>query len=341
MIHKDHFTFYVNGQNRVSTMPFPINVVNDLEVLNPEELIVRIKLFTDSEKIQPSYLLFVMAPTTLFDLHMKDADAETQKQEETLFLDTVPFEVTASRTYTVMGKKYLVATNKTLCTSIKEGFEKVGSKLSSVVPTTMITGLAFGELNADIGKQLAKRWDELKHISLLEITPEQTPMISGFVPDKGSHSRLPLLLGIFVSLVGILGILMVTQNRAPSPTTSASTPVAPPTVIVAATATPAPVASDSAELQQKIQSVKIIADASQVDLQNRLTQVLTDLGITNIQTETSVVKNPRPLLVFSSSINASIKEEFIVKTRDLLGEISIQEADTNPYQLIITLGASQ
>lgn len=229
-LQNDKFGFYTPLLGKVIEFRFVPEIVQDLEVVNPDLLSSLIQLFVESNKIPKGELVIVISDSACIvkDIIMPQA-APGVKQEDITeqvqkIIDSVPFEEVSSKTFPQQSGTKIWATNKALFSSIAGAFEKLGFKINSVLPGLVFAGDISAKPALDIagGAYILRSVDSVRAHNLFNQKAETPVFIEekkevekpeGIVtdadieeepPKKKSNKRLFAMIGIFVVLIIIL-----------------------------------------------------------------------------------------------------------------------------------------
>jgi len=141
---------------------------------------------------------------------------EDLKEEVDKFLDTVPFESALSKEYTIEKDVKVIAANYDVYRELKLGFEKCFFSIDWVIPYQMLgqDQALIRNLTTENASQLLKRTDHLKQFNMIPVERNKTvtqniPNKKGATQSKKPNVRLYAMLGIFIVLFAILGIMLL------------------------------------------------------------------------------------------------------------------------------------
>src|SRR3989344_7396035 len=98
-LDKNRFDFHGGAVAGTATCVFPAEVVFDMDVKHRPAFRSHIKSFLSVNKISPSKILVILSPSLCFEnLHSPQAQLEGNTTIKN-FIETVPFEQVAYRTY--------------------------------------------------------------------------------------------------------------------------------------------------------------------------------------------------------------------------------------------------
>lgn len=187
---------------------FTPDVFSNLEIINKVKLESLIRAFIKQNNL--SYLTFILIMTSdiLFEKDWIIPQTEAQKKEEADFIDNIPFENTVTHSWVKDNKKKLVVTNQDFIYFPKEVFEKDNGRLIAAFPYSLFGANVRNESVKEIWKNL----NTLKHDNLIEINDSQPTLKSVDTNKPKSEKKsslVPLLIIIFVVLIGLLLFLML------------------------------------------------------------------------------------------------------------------------------------
>lgn len=193
---------------------YPTDVVSDLEILNEESFIDQIGRLVQDNKISPTQLIIVLAPSLLFGkkfpLPTQDG-GEMEKIQK--FIDTVPFESVSYTKYTMTDGIQVIAANVNFFEAIKQAFEKQGFIARYVFPANILEEDMSEGINVDSAKHIVGNIEKIKQYNLLG-QPQITQPIEKKEPAPIGKSKnsLYVLGGVFVVLFIILVAMIILQK---------------------------------------------------------------------------------------------------------------------------------
>ncbi|KKP37477.1 MAG: hypothetical protein UR23_C0003G0012 [Candidatus Roizmanbacteria bacterium GW2011_GWA2_32_13] len=186
---------------------FPTDAFTNLEIINKVKLESLIRSFINQNNLSYLSFLIIITPDILFEKDWLLPQTEVQKKEETDFIDSIPFENTVTHFWIKNNKKKLIATNQDFIFFLKEVFEKDNGHLIGAFPYSLFDA----NVRNESVKEIWKKMNLLKQHNLMEINSNQLTIKSSVDNKQGSdknRSSLPLLIGVFVILITILGFLL-------------------------------------------------------------------------------------------------------------------------------------
>lgn len=209
-IDRAGIAFFVDGQDEVLRFLFPEGSVRDLEVLTPDILVRELTSFLDKQKVAPARLLAVLSPTLLFQRDIEDTREVSLEIATQAFLEAIPFENVASRTYEKEGRVRLIATNRNFYEPLILTFTKRGFVFEGIVPSTFIEEPLLVErgLESDTALSLLKRYDTLKQYSLMNVAKPADEGSSHTTSQGTKKKRAFLIAFAIISFLLLLFILL-------------------------------------------------------------------------------------------------------------------------------------
>jgi len=187
---------------------FTPDCFNNLEIVDRSKLENLIRNFIKSNKL--FYLSFILIITSdvLFEKDWILPQTEIQKKEESDFIDSIPFENILTHSWIKDNKKRLIATNQDYIFSIRDIFEQENGHLIGVFPYSM-----FGaNIRNQSVKDILKNISNLKQDNLYDESKElpSPKSIEEIEKNKNTDkSLIPVLILIFITLIGLLIFLMI------------------------------------------------------------------------------------------------------------------------------------
>ncbi len=187
---------------------FTPDTVSNLEIIDKLKLENLVHSFISQNNLGGISLILIIASDILFEKDWTLPLTDAQVKEEADFIDNVPFENIVTHTWTKDGKKKLVAVNQDMISVLKVSFEKDEGRIVAVFPYSLFGANIRNESVREIWKKL----NALKQDNLMEINTNQPVLKSvGSVQPKSEKKSflLPILIVVFVILIGVLGFLLL------------------------------------------------------------------------------------------------------------------------------------
>jgi hypothetical protein len=196
------------------SVPFPENVVSNLEVVDHDALYALIKTWTSAHPIQDGEIVWVFGPDLFFEHIMQDTERAEWDTVVVRFLDLLPFEEVESRVYTTTKGTKVVAINKDLYEALVRGFALQGYTTRAEIAASELGPLSQAPtLTKDVYSYVMKNLDTL---SKNRLTGDSAPVDHVSLPTDQpakKKSTLPLLIGVFALLLGVLGFMILRMNK--------------------------------------------------------------------------------------------------------------------------------
>lgn len=357
-IKRNGFSLVTARSRGAIVFPFVEGVVRDFDVVKPDKFEVQLTSFFAVNKIPPLAVAILLPDDVVFQKEIvapgagkekttppqSDSSVEV-KDQEAQFLDTIPFEDIASRSYQAGGIIRIIATNRGMFDHIRNVFEQNKSTIEAIVPLTVLFGAQSAQfsLNTENIKQLTQKLEVLKQQSLPLQKKEDTQKTEEITPytltlTKGVNiKRLVILVSIFILLLAIMGYMIY----ASSPTLT-SARVVPHAIkrsntsqinVTSPSLSPAPSVS-SQTLQSSPSAALIARTRIRIITSSQSDQKVTDLekslqasGFTIINVTTQTGSVSKPTIIFSQSLTVSIRNILLHSIQPVIPELVTQETN--------------
>ena len=214
-LDKNRFDFHGGAVAGTATCVFPAEVVFDMEVKHRPAFRSHIQSFLSVNKISPSKILVILSPPLCFEkLHTPQVQLDANIADKN-FIETVPFEQVAIRTYKTQKGLLTICTNATLIEALKTELSSFGHFILAVVPATML-GIQHNQTGLDVKTAQTLSENALSSVAL-DITTEAAKMETPVrkktpLESIAANRRLIILLSVFLVLIIIL--ILVLKNAA-------------------------------------------------------------------------------------------------------------------------------
>lgn len=191
------------------SLDFSPGTMANLEVADRAGFSDQVKNWLAGYKIVPASLILVLADAVYFASELAGENTGKTDEEARLYAETVPFEDTLVKCYTVNKKTVVVVTNKELIESFQKILDGSGIALISVIPELILGPFGTNHwLDAPMGKYVKAHEDSLLGESMVEF--EKTKAAVENSPKKvAGVNRLWIFLGIFVLLIVVLVFMIL------------------------------------------------------------------------------------------------------------------------------------
>ena len=187
---------------------FTPDIVNNLEIVDKLKLENLLHNFISQNNFGSISFILIMTSDILFEKDWTIPQTEVQKKEESDFIDSIPFENIITHSWIKDNKKKLIAANQDFIYFIKDVFEKYNGRSVAAFPYSLFGANVRNESVKEIWKNL----NTLKQDNLIDVNSSPLPVKSNNTELQKSGKKstmLPLLIGVFVVLIGVLGFLML------------------------------------------------------------------------------------------------------------------------------------
>lgn len=217
-VDRYYFDVYSELLGTVVRFPFSPEVVSDYDIVNKDGFLAQLKLFLKQNTLQPLALIIVVSGEVIFSKQLSIADPTKRTETIQAFLDSVPFELVGSITIPAGNVVQVWATSKDMYETIQRGFETSGFSVEGVVPAVMIKDANFTNgLSADMARLILGMVESLRQFNFLTLpTPSQQEarnQEAGNPQEPNKNTRLYLMIGVFVVLLAVLGIVLFLTSR--------------------------------------------------------------------------------------------------------------------------------
>lgn len=366
-LQRDKFQIYSPYLPNILEFRFVSELIRDFDLISYDLLENLLKVFIANNKISTSGLVIVIAENASFikDFVLPQTSANNSLQQSqtpppTLedlqnqaneYLEHVPFEEIASKTFPLASGVRAFATNQEIYEGMKTILEKQGFIIQGVFP-----GFAFGQ---DISNKpyldgpsiglILQKLPTLREYNLLKETPvlsettlpeekeEKDEAVStGPMQDGEKNKKMILAVGIsaivliFIITGGILYYQFANPPYKPPPTPVAQQPTVAPPQVSQVVPSIAPVS----ELTVQITS------ASQSAVQaGTVKTAFTKYGFKTVTTQNQdTLGTGQGLLIFSSRVDSQTKTSITEDVKNILGDVLIQEKADASFDIVVILG---
>jgi len=206
-VDKLGFSVYIDGKSFIRSN-FTPELFNNLEIVDKAKLLAVFDSFILQNKLGYLSFILILGADILFERDWPLVQTEPQKQEETDFIESIPFENTLSHHFIKDNKRKVIGANQDIIFLLRDAFKKQYGHLLGAYPYSL-----FG---ANIRNETVK--ETLKNISNFKLdnlydASKDSPILKS--PEeikkekKTDKSLVPVLIIIFVVLVGLLSFLVM------------------------------------------------------------------------------------------------------------------------------------
>lgn len=185
---------------------FTPDVFANLEIIDRPKMGTLIETFIKQGSLNYLSFVLIMTSDVLFEKDWIIPQNEVQQKEESDFVDNIPFENTIIHSWVKDNKKKLIGGNQDVILFIRDIFEKNGGHMIGAFPYSL-----FGaNVRNESVKEILRSINSFKQDNLIEISSQPAIKATNNSEQKSSkkNSSLPLLIGVFVILIAVLGYLL-------------------------------------------------------------------------------------------------------------------------------------
>jgi hypothetical protein len=314
---------------------FTPEMISDLEVVNKEELRIKLHDFIVENKIKPAPLIIILEESVFF---AKDyPGAEPSMDEVQSFIDTVPFAGVSSKVFKMNNGHKLVVINRDLYQSLQQVFEKLQFPLLSVVPGFVLTTInAPLQFSADSSRIIYKKLDIVLASSFAGNGSEDGSFAEKREAWLEKHKVVVVLLVLV--LVGVcIAVAMMTLRKKP-PTVKPLVVSAPRQVETETTeATPTPaVETVPPEEIQKLSS-EVLNGSGVAGMAASWEAKLREWGFTDVKTGNTAITNGVKV-TFSQKVPENLRTQIKEELKKQTSEIVATESAASNTDIILVIG---
>lgn len=207
-LDKNRIQFYESRDATLASLEVPVNVMKDLEIVDPLALANSVKAFLSHHRITASLVVIVLADSVFMSVELIGAKEEKEQQFQQ-FLATVPFEDVRSRRFVVEEKEIAIVVPRQGFEPLVSIFEGERFPVVAVIPSLVLGPVKKKRwLDAEMGKFVAEWVTTLVSESIMPVgkvpvltAPMGTELFRGV-------NRLVIFVAIFIVLVLILFFLI-------------------------------------------------------------------------------------------------------------------------------------
>ncbi len=211
-VTRNRLQLYGSGNlSRVVTLDVPQTIEKDLEIVDYPGFISMLDLWCTNLKLGASDAVIIFSEDVYFVKEALENDSEDKAMNEAnTFIQSVPFEHSAVKRFSIGSAKQLVAANERYMTVLIDGLRTHDITVLGVVPVFVLEGQgAKRVLDPDMAKYVSSHLDTLKPMSIVPPErPRETPSKEVEVFAK-KNQRFVVFLGVFVVLIIVLAILLL------------------------------------------------------------------------------------------------------------------------------------
>lgn len=368
-LQKDKFDLYSPYLPNILEFRFVPELIRDFDLVNRALLDNLLKVFVANNKIPASSMIIVVGDNASFSKDFlstpivpQNPQIENQpipsppptledlQAQANLYIEHVPFEVVAGKTFPLATGVKAFATNQEVFDGIKQVLEKLGFIIEAVIP-----GFAFGPelsnkpmMDGGMISLILQKLSTMREYNLLmnssdiiestlggEVEEKESPLQVS--PDTEKNKKLFILVGISgIALIFLLtgGILYYQFANPPY-----KAPAAAPPAQVGTSPQPTQGAAAVGNLAAKDLTVQIINASTSATTADSVKAALTPFGFKSIIVlRQDNLGASAGLVTFSSKPNEQVRNMVTAAVKQLAGDVLIQEKSDAVFDVVIILG---
>jgi hypothetical protein len=333
-LDRQKITIAAPGHDAPVFLDFPVNVVYDIEIIDPEALETLLTDCFKQNKIDPSEVIIVLSPPVYYEKDAQPAaDPAVKKDQIDAFLQTVPYKNLFFKDYILGDRLKLVTLNKDFYEPVIRILEKHRFNVIAILPADILDYLhltltQFSSKEVNAVYQQSKLILPYSLISAQDIDKSLAVSVHRPVEDKARTSILLILFCllwvILLALIFIRPILLRQSFSQQLQKSMAALPTAnPPTPTTAGSIAPA-----SALLSPETVRIEIVNrsgnDGQTPDIENALTAA----GFKQV---TAVPSTPasgtKALVNYSSAVPDAVLQKLLPPLETIVGEVTSQATE--------------
>lgn len=208
LVNRTSLTFVGGTLDRPTQIKFDGKAVLDLEVIDRKVFSEQILSVIEKQESKLNFVLLFSDDSSFFkDIPLTSTAPEIETFEKQ-FLSLVPFDKVAHKLVKLSNNYRLVAVNWGICDVLSETLKLQGYNLEMVIPAFVVPNFdQKAGLTEATASSVFSRLSNLAGFNLAPDKNQSDPIpVRSVVTSKKSH--LPLLVGVFVFLILILGFLL-------------------------------------------------------------------------------------------------------------------------------------
>jgi hypothetical protein len=214
-INRNTFQLFGGNLTGVVTVEVSENILRDGDIISADGIYTLIKQLVKQYVLAGSQLFIVLSDLMYYEKTFSAAQSIQLENDVLNFFNVVPYESLLTKVYDIEKGKRAVAVNKLLYEAIWQGFTLQGIPTKAIIPACVLGAVGTKHvLDAAMANEIVKNIDGLTRQSLLDtgggasVAPSQPEDVAS--PTK-KKSQMPLLLGVFGTLIAILVVVILMQ----------------------------------------------------------------------------------------------------------------------------------
>jgi hypothetical protein len=207
-IDSNRIDVYNFVRNAVLSLDFPQEIIKYSEILDQEKLHIQIKTFIETNKLNASSLIVILAKNILFqkDFAKIEETREQQELQAQAFIDNVPFESVGSKIVPLEKGIRVITANADFYESIMGTFQQAGFSIQSLLPVTLFgDDIQIERLTTESQKIFSTKSESLRKYSLVSESGNFVAGKEEEVIKKKNNVMIITSVGMFI----VAGLLVV------------------------------------------------------------------------------------------------------------------------------------
>lgn len=324
--------YYGGGLPQVTTLEIPPLALQDMEVIDSAELTRIITEFFQTHKIKPAQTVLCLSSRSYFFRELPAGKTEEEMRTiEDEFVENIPFNKTLCKSFVRGNKRALIGINREVLFTFHTLLRELKHPLLATIPAYPLFGETATPFSKSMGQEILKHFGSLAPISfeLHEEAPSTDPFETKTPTSstKPSNTRLYLLLGLFVILIGILVVVSLLMGKSAKPKTpqeipfvpASSTNTVPPSLITSPTLSPASPSSELVPTATKNDLlIQIVNGSGTPGEATRIKNRIAEAGFTNSQTDNTTTQvGESTLMIVKPTVSRDMQEEVVTMLKSL------------------------
>jgi len=364
-LQKDRIQVYVPNTRSVVELHFPTEVIRDCDVIDKDSLVTLIKTFLATGKLPPADFLIVIADNASFIRDFSQPQpTQPQKPQQTqaahllfqanlptlinTFVEHVPFENVASKTFPLKNGTRVFTTNRELYETIKMAFDKQGYFVTMVLPAFVFGSVLQNKLVLDVpsANAILQHANGLRQYDLLAMPVPSVHEVENEDSLEELHAknnnRLYILIGVFILLIGVLLVVAIKNFSQPKTEQQNVTLVKSATLIKQPTPLPTalPTTAVTAQVGFATQdlTVSIEGSSSSAQLMQAIKTDLEQYTFKSVNVSQTAITAPGAIITFSASPSAAVRDVVIAEVKKFTQNVTVQNNPAAAVSITILLG---
>jgi hypothetical protein len=203
-VDRNSLAFYSKAAQKPCVLNVGPEIVKDMEVVSPEQLVQALSYWMDSNKILACDVVIVLSETVYFEHAVQSLAGEESDKEIEMYLDTVPFEQSVSRIIVDDASKRAVVLSRDYYDLLLEFLEKRYFRVLALFPASLLNIKSPEEIKVD---SLIKNLDDYKKYNFLSDF-ERHFVPESFTARPKDTKNLKIMAAVFGLLIVVLAVVI-------------------------------------------------------------------------------------------------------------------------------------